>query len=42
VSPKSFEVLEPYSFIDGRRLAYVRYIIVKGEARCIGVREVRS
>lgn len=40
---RSFEVLEPFTFADGsRRLAYVSYVIVRGEARCVGVREVPS
>lgn len=35
-----FEVLEPFNFADGRRLAYVRYVIsANGEARCIDARE---
>jgi hypothetical protein len=38
---KSFEVLERFTFVDGVRLAYVRYVIdARGEARCVAVREV--
>ncbi len=40
---RAFEVLEPFTFADGsRRLAYFNYVIVGGEARCVGVWEVQS
>jgi hypothetical protein len=32
--------LEPFSFVDGVRLAWVRWELGNGERHCIGVREI--